>query len=448
MMSKAVAALAILALGAAGVHTIVGGDALGFASKADTAASPEAGKIAAIAPKSEATAPSDPHADHAAHVDHAAHTTGPEKKERKVLFYRNPMGRPDTSPVPKKDEMGMDYIPVYADEAAGDGPTVKVSLDRVQKSGVRTEAAKRRPFTHAVKAPGVAKPDERTLRTVSLRADGFIEKLYVNETGQRVEAGEPLFRLYSQPLVNAQVDYRTAMTTPGRGPRDEEGALQRLRNLDLPEDVLARLRQSTEPVMEMDWPSPASGVILEKKLVEGQMARTGDELYRIADTSKVWIIADVAEQDIARFEIGASAKVTFRALPGESFDGKVTFVLPSIDAATRTAKARIELDNPGNRIKYEMYASVEIATSGHEPRIVIPSSAVIDSGERQVVLVERGEGLFDPRPVKLGARSKDLVEVEDGLAEGEKVVVSANFLIDAEANLQAALKPFTKETSQ
>ncbi len=438
MMPKVFAALVILALGGVGVHAIVGGDAMGFASKADTAVSPEGGKIAAINPETD---------------PHAAPATGSEKKERKILFYRNPMGRPDTSPVPKKDEMGMDYIPVYADEAASQGSAVKVSLDRVQKSGVRTEPAVRRSFSRAIKAPGIAKPDERTLRTVSLRADGFVEKLYANATGQAVNAGDALFRLYSPAIVNAQIDYRNQVATAGARPREVADTYARVvgeqfRRLGVPEQEIARLRETGAISDAFDVPSPVTGVILEKHVIEGQMARTGEELYRIADTSKVWIIADVAEQDIAHAAIGAKAKVTFRALPGESFDGKVSFVLPSIDAATRTAKVRIELDNPENRIKYEMYASVEISARGDEPRIVIPSSAVIDSGERQVVLVERGEGLFEPRAVKLGVRSKDLVEIADGLAEGEKVVVSANFLIDAEANLQAALKPFTKEASQ
>ena len=438
MMPKVFAALVILALGGVGVHAIVGGDALGLASKADTAVSPEGGKIAAINPETD---------------PHAAHATGSEKKERNILFYRNPMGRPDTSPVPKKDEMGMDYIPVYADEAAGEGAAVKISLDRVQKSGVRTEAAVRRSFGRAIKAPGIVKPDERTLRTVSLRADGFVEKLYANATGQPINAGDALFRLYSPAIVNAQIDYRNQVATAGARPREVADTYARVvgeqfRRLGVPEQEIARLRETGAISDAFDVPSPVTGVILEKHVIEGQMARTGEELYRIADTSKVWMIADVAEQDIAHAAIGAKAKMTFRALPGESFDGKVSFVLPSIDAATRTAKVRIELDNPENRIKYEMYASVEISARGGEPRIVIPSSAVIDSGERQVVLVERGEGLFEPRAVKLGGRSKDLVEIADGLAEGEKVVVSANFLIDAEANLQAALKPFTKEASQ
>ncbi len=445
MMSKAVAAATvILALGGAGVHSIVGGNGLGHASKADTTVSPEAGKLAAIDPNSDVSPPSDPH---------AAHASGSEKRERKVLFYRNPMGRPDTSPVPKKDEMGMDYIPVYADEAASGGSAVKVSLDRVQKSGVRTEPAVRRSFTRAIKAPGIAKPDERTLRTVSLRADGFVEKLYANATGQLVNAGDALFRFYSPAIVNAQIDYRNQVATAGARPREVADTYARVvgeqfRRLGVPEQEIARLRETGSISDAFDVPSPVTGVVLEKHVIEGQMARTGEELYRIADPTKIWIIADVPEQDVAQFEIGAPAKVTFRALPGESFDGKVSFVQPALDAATRTAKARIELDNPGSRIKYEMFADVEISSSGDEPRIVIPSSAVLDSGERQVVLVERGEGLFDPRPVKLGLRSKDLVEVQDGLAEGEKVVVSANFLIDAEANLQAALKPFTMEASQ
>ena len=367
---------------------------------------------------------------------------------KKILYYRNPMGLPDTSPVPKKDWMGMDYIPVYEGEAE-DGTTVKVSLDRVQRSGVRTAIAEMRTIARPLRAPGIAKPDERTLRVVTLRADGFIETLYVNETGRHVNARDPLFRVYSPQIVNAQVDYRTAVTTPGRGARDEEGALQRLKNLDVPDSVLKHLKASANPSMTIDWPAPVSGVVLEKKVVEGQMAKAGEELYRLADLSSIWVIADVAEQDIALVKVGAPAKVTFRAFHDEPFEGRVSFVLHELDMKTRTAKVRIEVKNPEHRIKHEMYAEIEIdAGAGDGPSLAVPASAVIDSGRRQVIIVDRGEGRFEPRQVKLGIRGDGLVEVRDGLKAGEKVVVAANFLIDAESNLKAALSGFTADRSQ
>lgn len=367
---------------------------------------------------------------------------------KKVLYYRNPMGLPDTSPVPKKDWMGMDYIPVYEGEEE-DGSTVRVSLDRVQRSGVRTEAAEMRPIARPVRAPGIAKPDERTLRTITLRADGFIDALYANETGLHVKAGDPLFRVYSPQMVSAQVDYRTAVTSGGQGLRSEPGALQRLRNLDVPETVINGLRASPNPTMSIDWPSPITGVVMQKKVVAGQMVKAGEEMFRLADLSSIWVIADVAEQDLSMVEIGAPAVVRFRAFPNDTFEGHVTFVLHELGMSTRTGKVRIEVKNPEHHIKHEMYADVEInAGAADGARLAIPVSAVIDSGNRQVVIVERGEGRFEPRPVKLGMRGDGVVEVREGLEAGEKIVVTANFLIDAESNLKAALKGFTADGAQ
>ena len=361
---------------------------------------------------------------------------------RKVLYYRNPMGLADTSPVPKKDWMGMDYIPVY--EGEDEPGTVTVRLDKVQRSGVRTAPVERRSLVQAVRAPGTAKPDERSLRIVSLRADGFVEKLYVNETGKHVRAGDKLFRVYSPQIVSAQIDYRTS-TTPGGGPRSESGALQKLRNLDVPEAVIEALRKDPSPQMSIDWPSPTTGVVMQKRVIEGQMAKAGEELYRIADLTNIWVIADIAEQDLDLVRIGVPATVAFRAYPGRTFEGRVTFVLHELDMSTRTAKVRIEVHNPEHIIKHEMYADVEIsARAGEAARLVVPTSAVIDSGNRQVVIVAKGEGRFQPRAVKLGMRGGDHVEILDGVTEGEDVVTSANFLIDAESNLKAALQAFTQ----
>jgi len=367
---------------------------------------------------------------------------------RKIIRYRHPMGLPDTSPVPKKDSMGMDYIPVYEGED-DDGSTVRVSLDRVQRSGVRTETAEMRMIAQPVRAPGVAKPDERTLRTVTLRADGFIEALYANETGKHVRTGEPLFRVYSPQIVSAEIDYRTAVSSPGRGPRDEPGAIQKLKNLDVPESVITQLRANPNPSLAIDWPSPVTGFVLEKKVVAGQMVKAGEEMFRLVDLSKIWVITSVTEQDIGMVKIGAPAKINFRAFPDQPFEGRVTFVLSELDMATRTGKVRVEVNNPEHRIKLEMYADVEINTgAGDSPRLAVLTSAVIDSGSRQVVIVDRGEGRFEPRTVKLGLQGDGFVEIRDGLKAGEKVIVAANFLIDAESNLKAALKGFTADAEK
>ena len=290
---------------------------------------------------------------------------------RKILYYRNPMGLPDTSPVPKKDWMGMDYIAVREGEDDG-GSTVKVSLDKVQRSGVRTAPAEMRRMVRPVRAPGVAKPDERTLRTVALRADGFIEKLYVNETGRHVKAGEPLFRIYSPQMVAVQVDFKIASASGGT--RDDRGAVQRLKNLGMPDAVLAEITRTGTPMLSFDWPSPVSGVVMKKNVIEGMQMKAGEEIFRLADLTSIWVIADVSEQDIAQVKVGTRANVAFRAFPGETFAGTVTFILHELEMATRTAKVRIQMANPDHRIKHEMFADVVINAGATDPdRLVVPN---------------------------------------------------------------------------
>jgi Cu(I)/Ag(I) efflux system membrane fusion protein len=248
-------------------------------------------------------------------------------------------------------------------------------------------------------------------------------------------------------MVKVQVDYRIA--TNASGNRDETGPLQRLANLQVPQAVLDELKRTREPVISFDWPSPVSGVVMQKPAIEGMMMKAGDEMMRLADLSSIWVIADVAEQDIGQVRVGSKAKVSFRAFPGEVFTGTVTFILHELEMSTRTAKVRIEVANPDYRIKHEMFADVEInAGDGEAERLVVPLSALIDSGDRQVVLVDRGEGRFEPRPVKIGLRGDGYVEILEGVKSGDNVVVAANFLIDAESNLKAALSGFTAEAPE
>jgi Cu(I)/Ag(I) efflux system membrane fusion protein len=278
--------------------------------------------------------------------------------------------------------------------------------------------------------------DERRLRSITMRAEGFIEEVYAGATGQHVKAGEPLFRIYSPAIVQAQVDYRIAASQGNR----EQGA-RKLRNYGVPESHIAALDKKTKMPLAMDWPSPVDGVLMTKNIVVGQRVMPGDELYRLADVSQVWVIADVSEQDIGRVNLGDAAIITVRALPGERFEGKVAFILPELKAETRTAQVRIELPNPEHKLIHQMYADVEIvASNGRNPVLSVPASAVIDSGLRQVAIVEQAAGTFVPRPVKLGRSGGGYVEVTEGLGEGEKVVTRANFLIDAESNLKTALE--------
>ena len=371
--------------------------------------------------------------------------------ERRILYYRNPMGHPDTSPVPKKDSMGMDYIPVYADEI-DDPNTVKVSLDKIQRSGVATEKVGAKSLDRTVRAVGMVDHDETLLTVVAMRSDGYIEDLFVNKIGQHVEQGEPLFRVYSPQIQQAQTDLIIALRAErSRGPDADKalaGAMQRLRNLGVPDSRIEEIRSTGENPRTLDWPAPAEGDVIAKMIVNGQRVAAGDELYRIADHSHVWLIADVAEADIASITVGMTARATLRAKPMQLIEGKVTFVYPVLKPETRTVSVRIELPNPDGLLKPGMYADVVFEAGDGEAVTAVPDSAVIDSGTRQVVLVAKGEGRFEPRAVKLGRRGGGFVEVLEGLTEGEEVVTSATFLIDAESNLRAALQSFSQGMPQ
>jgi len=381
----------------------------------------------------------------------AAEQSAPAKDERKILYYRNPMGHPDTSPVPKKDPMGMDYIAVYEDEA-DDPNTVKVGLDKVQRSGVKTEKVEARPIVRNVRAVGMVDHDETLLTIVAMRSDGYIEDLFAEKTGQHVKQGEPLFRVYSPQIQQAQTDLIIAMRAEGRKGADAdralEGAMQRLRNLGVPQSRIDEVRKTQTNPRTLDWLSPATGDVIEKKIINGQRVMAGDEIYRIADHSHVWVIADVAESDIASIKLGMPATVTLRALPTEPIEGKVTFIYPVLNPETRTVAVRIELPNPEGLMKPAMYADVVFHIGEAGTVAAVPNSAVIDSGTRQVVLVAKGDGRFEPRAVKLGRRGEGYVEVLEGVSAGEEVVTSATFLIDAESNLKAALQTFSQGGQQ
>jgi RND family efflux transporter MFP subunit len=374
------------------------------------------------------------------------------KGGKKILYYRNPMGLPDTSPTPKKDSMGMDYIPVYEGEEH-DSSGVKISPEKMQKLGVRTAKVERRVLDAVVRAAGRIEVDERRLFTVAPKFEGYIERLYVNATGQFVARGAHLFDAYSPELLAAQREYAIAahalaqvqdadpQTVAGMK-RLADSALARLRNWDVPEEEIARLAAGGEPRRSLAFRAPAAGFVLEKKAVEGMRFMPGEMLYQLADLSNVWLIADVFEQDIGRVHSGARATVRLEAYPGQRFEGRVTYVYPTLKPETRSAQVRIELANPGGRLKPAMYAQVDIAVGGRSV-LVVPNSAVLDTGTRRIVLVDLGSGRFEPREVELGDRGDEYVAVRSGVKDGESVVVAANFLIDAESNMKAALGSMT-----
>ena len=366
--------------------------------------------------------------------------------ERKILYYRNPMGLPDTSLVPKKDSMGMDYIPVYADEEPDDG-TVSLSPGKVQRSGVRTEKAGKRTISRDVRAAGAIEHDESLLTIVTVRSDGYIEDLFVDKTGQEVTKGQALFRFYSPQIQLAQADLLVALRAQGRGRRDLEGAIQKMRNLGVPQSRIQAVQKTKDNPRTLDWPAPTTGDVTSKSVINGQFVEAGDELFRIADHTRMWVIAEVAEADIGDIAVGTPATVTLRAFPNDPIETEVSFIYPEMrKLETRTIPVRIVLENEDGRIRPGMYADIVFHPGRKtEPVTAVPVSAVIDSGTTKTVLVAKGDGKFAPRPVKLGRRGNGFVEILDGLGEGEEVVTSATFLIDSESNLKAALRNLEHE---
>ncbi|MFT0878894.1 efflux RND transporter periplasmic adaptor subunit [Rhodopseudomonas sp. G2_2311] len=362
---------------------------------------------------------------------------------RKILYYRNPMGLPDISKVPKKDSMGMDYVPVYEGEDSADG-TVKLSPGKIQRSGVKSEPAERRALHVMVKAPGVIQLDERRVSVITMRSESFVEKIADVTTGSFVKAGQPLMQIYSSAIASAAAEYlstinsKTTSTIEAFG----RGSRQRLVNLDVPDETIAELERTRTAPVTVQWRAPRDGIVLERNAIDGMRANVGDVLFRIADISTVWALVDVAERDLGSVAVGQKVTIRARAFPDRALSGTIAVIYPQVNRDTRTTRLRVELANPDLKLLPDMYVDAEIDIAGDEPALTIPTSAVLDNGSRRIVLVDKGDGRFEPRTVTLGRRGDGVVEVKHGIDEGEAVVTSANFLIDAESNLKAALKGF------
>jgi RND family efflux transporter MFP subunit len=395
------------------------------------------------------------------HADSGTATVGAEqiRKEPKILYYRNPMGMPDTSAVPKQDSMGMDYIPVYEgeDEPAVDGSTrIKISTEKVQKLGVKTGQAEMRQLSRTVRALGRVEPDERRVYTIAPKFEGWVERLHVDATGDRVKAGQVLFDVYSPELISAQREYLIAFqglkAMREAAPEAQGGMLElaqaslmRLKSWDIGEEDLRKLRETGEVKRTISYRSPVSGIVTEKAALKGMRFMPGEMMYKIADLSSLWIIAEVSEQESGLVRAGQVARVRLDAYPGREFNSRVSYVYPTLNPQTRTTPLRLEIANAAGLLRPGMYAQVELAGLGSKGLVVVvPDTAVIYSGRREIVLVELAEGRYEAREVKLGVRSDDYVEVQEGIGEGEKVVISANFLIDAESNLKAVIAGFSQ----
>jgi Cu(I)/Ag(I) efflux system membrane fusion protein/cobalt-zinc-cadmium efflux system membrane fusion protein len=362
----------------------------------------------------------------------------------------------------RRDATATASLPVTAGKPPADAPIgspatprVPVTLDarRQQLIGVRTTRAVRVTMAPEVRASGTVRADETRLTEVNVKADGWIRGLRANFTGRPVQRGETLFTLYSPDLIATQEEYLLALrgrtqATAGQVPelrdysaRLVDAARERLRRWDMAEEEIQELEQRAAPFETVPVLSPASGVIVEKTAVEGMHVTPGQTLFRIADLSSVWVEADVYERDMAAVRIGQAAAVTLDAYPDQRFAGRATYIYPFVEQQTRTMKVRFELPNPRGLLKPGMYANVQLATSAASV-LSVPADAVLDSGTEQVVFVALGDGYFEPRRVRTARRVDGMVEVTQGLKEGEAVATGATFFLDSESQLRAAVRGF------
>jgi RND family efflux transporter MFP subunit len=387
----------------------------------------------------------------------------PSGGARKILFYRNPMNPNVTSQTPAKDAMGMDYVPVYEDETGGSGggvdlpegyATVQVGMERVQLAGIQSVTAVREAISHPVRAVGVVVPDETRVRRVQSKIDGWVEKLHANFVGQLVTKGQPLLEIYSPELVASQREYLLARAgvermkdSPYEDAREmssglAEAARTRLMFFDVPESFIAELERTGKVRRTVTLNAPASGYVTGKEIFEGTRVMPGMDLLTVTDLSRVWIEADLYEYEAQAVRVGQTAVLDTVADPGAKRKGRVAFIYPTFSPETRTLKVRFEFPNPGLRLKPQMYANVSLdlhSVTG----VVIPDSALIETGVRVIAFVDAGGGNFEPREVKVGVRGNGKAQILSGVKAGEKVAVGANFLLDSESKLRAALTKMT-----
>lgn len=357
--------------------------------------------------------------------------------ERKVAYWVAPMDANYRRDEPGKSPMGMDLVPVYADEVNGsagqdDADAVKLSPAVVQNFGVRTAKVKSGPFSRRIETVGYIDYDESLIAHLHMRAEGWVEKLYVHSIGERVEKGDLLFEIYAPALVNAQGDYLNAL----RSGRDEliRASKERLRALGIPDSQITEITKTRKATQRIRFFAPQDGVVAALNLAEGMYLTPQKAALSLADLAQVWLLVDVFETQAEWVKEGLRAQVRLSYKPGTAWDGEITYIYPQIDPQTRTLKARLEFDNPGEALKPGMYADVTIMGAEKQNVLSIPRAALIRTGNSERVILALGDGKFRPAAVQAGVESGDRVEIISGLEAGETVVTSAQFLIDSEAS--------------
>jgi len=374
-----------------------------------------------------------------------------QPKESKPLFYRNPMNPEITSPLPAKDEMGMDYIPVYAEQDAGaPAGTVRIDPTVVQNIGVRTAVAKRATLSRSIRTIGRVTYDEQRVVRLHPKYDGWVEKLFIDKTGDRVRKGDMLLSIYSPQLVSTQEEYLLALDSAARlkdSPFADvrEGAAsllrstrERLQLLDVPQHQIAQLGAERKVMKGMHIHSPLDGVVMNIGAREGERITPQTELYMVTDLSHVWVTVDIYEDDIPWVRKDDTAKMRVAGIPGRIFTGKVAYIYPYLEPKTRTIKIRLEFDNSDFALKPDMFANVELLAGRQVDALAVPAESIVRTGTQEQVFVRRAPGRFEPRRVVPGVSANGQIQIVSGLEEGEVVVTSGQFLIDSESKLKEA----------
>ena len=355
---------------------------------------------------------------------------------RKVLYYKSTMMLGEISQTSRKDSMGMDMVPVY--EGEEDSAAITIDPVTMQNMGVRTAPVTQGPVHRTIRTVGKIEFDETAVSEVTTRVPGWIEKLYVDSTGKLVHKGEPLFEFYSPDLYLTQREYLLALV---QGDAAAAPVLNKLYHLGLSMGQIENLRKTRQVPHTLQIDSPRDGVVVEKNALQGTMTEPGKTLYRIGDIGKVWVLAEIYEQDLPFLQVGQEAVVKLSYMPDRAFRGKVTYIYPTVEEKTRTARARMEFPNPGFFLKPGMFATVEIHALLVSEAVLVPDMAVLRSGEKNTVFVALEGGKFEPREITLGARSGEgNYQVLSGLKPGETVVTSAQFLLDSESQLREAIQ--------
>lgn len=371
--------------------------------------------------------------------------------ERKIKYWRSPHDPSFISDKPRKDQMGMDFIPVYEDEI--EQQAISIDPVTVQNMGLRTALVQEQRLSRTIRTVGHIDYNEELLYTVNTKISGWIEKLYVDKTGELVKKGEPLLDIYAPELVSTQEEYLVALKNfqnlqdspypeATRGATDLlESSKRRLLNWDISPEQIDRLDKTGEVKKTLTLYSRANGVVTEKNVTDGAFVESGSDLFQIADLSTVWVLAHIYEYELPYLKIGQKAFIESPYFPGEKREGKITYIYPYLNQTSRDVKVRIEVPNPGLKLKAEMYANVSITAELQGQRVVVPEEAVIRSGKREIVFLDLGEGKFSPREVQTGVTGQgNVIEIKQGLKSGEKVVVSAQFMLDSESKTQEAIK--------